>query len=276
MRLFVSSAVSVRKNRAQLATILKRSEFLLSGVRAYRGLVVDLRTLARLMKRRAQIAAYLKTHSVRKLQLGTSESPLEGWLNTDLDPVQSSVVYMNAAKRFPFEDNTFDYVIAEQMIEHVEYEAAQSMLRECFRVLRPGGRVRFATPDLGVVLGLHHAETTSSAGRFVESQARQFLPYVKEGKDVFVINHMFRAWGHCFLYDQQTLYRALHTAGFREIRFYSQGESEDPVLRNIESHGRRTDSEDLSRFISTVAEGCKDGVALQASAGGNGHAATAD
>ena len=28
------------------------------------------------------------------------------------------------------------------------------MLNECFRVIKPGGRIRIATPDLEVLLGL--------------------------------------------------------------------------------------------------------------------------
>ena len=98
-------------------------------------------------KRNRPIAEYLNGPGLKKPQLGTSNNVLEGWLNTDIDLYHDPVVYLDATKRFPFDDNTFDYIASEHMIEHVEYEAAQVMLQECFRVLKPGGRVRIATPD---------------------------------------------------------------------------------------------------------------------------------
>ena len=72
-----------------------------------------------------------------------------------------------------------------------------------------------------------------------------------------MINNFFRAWGHCFLYDQETLYHALYTAGFRDIKFYKPGDSEDPMLKNLESHGREI-TEDISQFETIVVEGRKE------------------
>jgi len=61
------------------------------------------------------------------------------------------------------------------------------------------------------------------------------MPEVRECKDVFVINKVFHFWGHCFLYDQETLHQALYSSGFREIKFYKPGDSENSNLRNLES-----------------------------------------
>jgi predicted SAM-dependent methyltransferase len=147
--------------------------------------------------------------------------------------------------------------MAEHMIEHVEYQAAQVMLRECFRVLKPGGRVRFATPDLRVLLALHSKEKTDAQRNYIDWSSARFLPKVQHCKDVFVINNFFRAWGHCFLYDQETLYQALHTVGFGDIKFYKPGNSEDPILKNLEFHGREV-TEDINQFETIVVEGCKE------------------
>ena len=120
---------------------------------------------------------------------------------------------MDATTRFPFDDNTFDYVMAEHMIEHIEYEAADVMLRECFRVLKPGGRVRIATPDLRTLLALHSREKTSVQEFYIDWSSERFIPGARECKDVFVINNFFRAWGHCFIYDAETLTHALSMSG---------------------------------------------------------------
>ena len=235
---------------------LRRSQFIVGIAKAIRGLNGDIRRLSWIAGRKGKFKAYLETHQVRKLQLGASNNILDGWLNTDISRNHRSVVYLNAIQQFPFGNNTFDYIMAEHMIEHVDYQAAQHMLRECYRVLKPGGRVRFATPDLTVLLALHSSEKTETQKRYMEWATSQFLPGVQNCQDVFIINNFFRAWGHCFLYDQKTLLHALEDSGFKDVKFYRAGCSEDPVLRNLESHGREI-TEEMNQFETTVAEGSK-------------------
>jgi predicted SAM-dependent methyltransferase len=237
---------------------LKRSQFILGLARALRGLARDMRILVWLVKRNGRIADYLQAHPVSKLQLAASNNLLPGWLNTDMFPNHGPVVYLDATKRFPFDDNTFHYIMAEHMIEHLEYQGAQAMLRECFRVLKPEGRIRIATPDLQVLLALHSREKTDAQRDYIDWAVSRYLPEVRECQDVFVINHFFQSWGHCFLYDQGTLRQALHTSGFRDISFYNPGHSADPVLRNVECHGRQLRSEDINQFETIVVEGRKD------------------
>jgi len=238
---------------------LKRSQFLVGLAQALRGLRRDVCVLVWLIKRNGKIVDYLNAHPVRKLQIATSNNLLPGWLNTDIFLNQDTVVYLDATRRFPFDDNTFDYVMAEHMIEHVEYREAQVMLRECFRVLKPGGRVRVATPDLRFLLALYSREKTDFQRHYIEWAVARFLPEVRACKDVFVINNFFHAWGHRFLYDQETLYYALSTSGFCGIMFYKPGDCEDPVLKNLESHGRELQAEDINQFETIVVEGRKEG-----------------
>jgi|ERR1700723_447866 predicted SAM-dependent methyltransferase len=242
----------------ELASRLKRSQFILGEYRALRGLTVDMRVLVWLVRRKGKIAEYLRTHQVKKLQIGTSNNILDGWLNTDSFLNHPQIVYLNATARFPFDANTFDYIMAEHMIEHIEYDQAQMMLRECLRVLRPGGRVRFSTPDMRVLLALHSREKTDAQRYYTDWVAARLMPEVSECKEVFVINNAFRFWGHLFLYDQETLDLALRSAGFREMRFYKAGDSDDPKLRNLESHGREIGAEHINQFETIVVEGCKE------------------
>jgi ubiquinone/menaquinone biosynthesis C-methylase UbiE len=45
----------------------------------------------------------------------------------------------------PFEDNSFDVVTAFQFIEHIH--ARKEFMKECLRVLKPGGKVMITTPN---------------------------------------------------------------------------------------------------------------------------------
>jgi predicted SAM-dependent methyltransferase len=238
---------------------LKRSHVIVGGVRAIRGLVTDLRVLVWVAKRNGRITSYLKAHpGERKLQLATSNNVLEGWMNTDVLPSHDSVIYLDATRPFPFESDTFGYIMAEHMIEHIGYEEGQIMLRECFRVLKFGGRLRIATPDLRTLLALHSAEKTDRQRYYVDWAIARLMPEVRHCKDVFVINNAFRAWGHCFLYDEETLRHAMQASGFRCIKFYKPGQSDDRMLKDLECHGREIGSEEINQFETIVAEGKKE------------------
>jgi predicted SAM-dependent methyltransferase len=128
-------------------------------------------------------------------------------------------------------------VFSEHMIEHVGWAAGQSMLRECRRVLRPGGRIRLATPDLAFLIDLYRTDKTDIQRRYVEWSARTHELGAPGALDTFVINHFFRAWGHRFIYDFDALRLALESAGFSGVVRSAVGSSDDPALRGLERHG---------------------------------------
>jgi predicted SAM-dependent methyltransferase len=222
-----------------------------------RGLINDVRVSYWRIGRKRKIAVYLRSHTPKSLHIGASNNILPGWLNTEIFLTHTPLVYLDATKRFPFADNALDYIMSEHMIEHIDYEAGLSMLRECFRVLRPNGRVRISTPDLQVLLALYCAEKTLAQKHYIDWAVARFLPGVLTCKDVFVINNFFRSWGHQFLYDAPTLQHALTIAGFKDIRFFRPGQSQDPLLQNLESHGKELGSEEINRFETIVVEGSK-------------------
>jgi hypothetical protein len=48
----------------------------------------------------------------------------------------------------PFASTSFDVVYHSHVLEHLTRPEAQSLMRECWRVLRPGGLIRVVVPDL--------------------------------------------------------------------------------------------------------------------------------
>ena len=241
-----------------MQAFLKRSRFIVGVVRALRGAAVHVRMPIWSVARRRRINTYLTGDHPKKLNIGAGDSALPGWLNTDLLPTSRAVVYLDATRRFPFDDDTFDYVFSEHMIEHVDYAGALRMLRECHRVLKPGGKIRIATPDLEVLIGLHAQEKTAAQKKYVDWIVDQCLPLAEHSRDVFVINNAFRAWGHQFLYDRKTLQSAAAKARFEKVKFYKPGASEDRNLVGLESHGRTIQDEEINQFETFVLEGETD------------------
>ncbi len=96
----------------------------------------------------------------RILNLGAgpgSKNPLKTFrgevarvVGADIDPIvlgndeldESHVV---DGARLPFEDNVFDIVLSDYVLEHVEFP--EQFLKEVYRVLKPGGSFFFRTPN---------------------------------------------------------------------------------------------------------------------------------
>ncbi len=208
-----------------------------------------------LIKRPHAVKRYLRSHEIRKLQIGSSLNILDGWLNSDVYCLSHRVVYLNATKVFPFENDTFDYIFAEHVIEHLTYKEGLFMLRECHRVLKPGGKIRIATPDLETLIDLYTTEEKSELqDRYIQWIVPMFFPDVSFYSAVFAINIAFQNWGHKFLYDSTTLQRAMEEARFVDISRFKPGESNDEALIRIESHGKAIGDEDMDRFETMVLE----------------------
>ncbi len=234
----------------RLKPYLRRSKTLVGLVRRVR----RLRSLSRVPLRPWAIRSYLASHPMRKLQIGSGATILDGWLCTDFEPVHGRMVYMDATRRFPFAADTFDYVFSEHMIEHVAYRSGLAMLHECHRVLKPGGVIRIATPDLAVLLGLYIREPDVRQRLYVAWISERYLENGVRGP-VHVINNAFRSWGHQFLYDGDILQSAMREAGFQNVRRYDHSQSDDPNLRGLESHGRSVGNEEINVFETMVFEG---------------------
>jgi len=186
-------------------------------------------------------------------------------LCSDIDPQLESAVYLDARERFPFGAGTFDYIYSEHMIEHITWQEGRFMLRECGRILKPGGTIRLTTPDLEVLAGLFRKDGTPVREQYIRWVTDTFLDGVNAYEPAFVINNAFRRWGHQFLYDGDVLALALQEAGFVNVRRCTPGESKDLNLRGVESHGKGWTA-DLATFETMVFEGDRPANALESAA----------
>jgi len=183
----------------------------------------------------------MKTHAVRKLQIGAHVCVLSGWLNSDLYPQSIGSITLDATKPFPIPDASFDYVFSEHQLEHISHSQAVSMLRECWRILRPGGKIRLAVPSLDRMVALFQPARTELQERYIRFMTNISWPGVSDPSPCFAINSAFMDFGHKFLYDQTTLRKALEAAGFDQVQFFAPGVSDDPNFTGIEARTREMD-----------------------------------
>lgn len=82
------------------------------------------------------------------LNLGCGHHFHEGWTNVDFLSTGESVIQHNLLKGVPFGDNHFEVVYHSHVLEHFSRTDAINFIQECYRVLKPGGIIRIAIPDL--------------------------------------------------------------------------------------------------------------------------------
>ncbi len=200
------------------------------------------------------IGQYLASHAVRKLQIGAGTNHLPGWLNTDIEPDKDEV-YLDASGPYPIPSESIDYIFAEQLIEHLGFEQGLEMLKEWRRILRGHGTIRIATPNLLTLVGLFRDESAEAKRYAQQDIAFNNLSLLPTAPSA-VLNMQMHRFGHQFLYDPETLSRALTSVGFRSIRTTPVGRSDDPALDGIDSHGKVV-GEELNRYVTMVYEASK-------------------
>ncbi len=154
------------------------------------------------------------SESDRILNLGGGSNCLDGCLTVDIDP--RSDVYVDLSKKLPFPDASVDAIFCEEAIEHISLEAGKQLLQECWRILKPGGAIRLATPDLN----------------WFTSKLSQSHTHCHE------LNQIFYEHGHCYLYTREALQFYCQEAGFIEVYFSTYQESKSR-LGYLDSHAHR-------------------------------------
>lgn len=77
------------------------------------------------------------------------------WVNADIAPRDPSVLRCDLSQRLPFPDGDFDVVYHSNVLEHIRRDDALPFMRECIRVLKPGGILRVVVPDLERICRLY-------------------------------------------------------------------------------------------------------------------------
>ena len=192
------------------------------------------RFLSAKLVQRKKLKRYLSNNKERKLQIGFGNNPIDGWLNTGIALRECwHGMYMDAGKTFPLPDNSFDYVFSEHLYEHLTYQQAQNMLKECYRVMKPGAVMRIATPNLRFLLGLYEDPEKPLHKAYMEFSVKTLgMPPTP----VYVISRFHTSWGHQIIYDKETLAKQLTDAGFKDVTVCEMGKSEHLALNGIECH----------------------------------------
>lgn len=185
-----------------------------------------------------------------KLNIGSFTTMFHhGWRNIDQLDLSAwaryhgySFIQFDVRNGLFYDSGVVDLIFTSHMLEHFTYDEGARLLRECYRVLKPGGRMRVLVPDAGVLLSVYHADGMK---RFDEMS-----PTAKSRETAAGKLYELLCAEHRSIYDNATLSKAMRTAGFRVEGHVGFRVSGSPIMQS--------ETMDLYPDLSLIVEGVRD------------------
>lgn len=193
---------------------------------------------------------------MKKLNLGCGNHTPIGWINVDyaigskLAKIpffyalgithlkwNNSILIHNLLKPFPWETESVDVIYSSHTLEHFTREEGYSFLRECHRVLKPGGIIRIVVPDLKESINAYLGGAIK-ADHFVENLG---VLYPISKSFISKLIRPFTFFPHKCMYDIETLVNILQELGF-DAKTKNGMESSIDGIDDIELLTRAIDS----------------------------------
>ncbi|MHB8430550.1 MAG: class I SAM-dependent methyltransferase [Acidimicrobiales bacterium] len=148
-----------------------------------------------------------------RLHLGSGGNNLSGWINLDLVGAHADVAW-DLRRPLPFAPATAEAVFLEHVLEHMTVGEGLTVLRNCRKVLIPGGVLRLGVPDAGLY----------ATGYVTGDQSVRRL---RPGRPtaMLALSEVFQEHGHVSAWDGETLCLVVDEAGFDEASVMPGGTS---------------------------------------------------
>ena len=117
------------------------------------------------------------------INLGCGTTFHKDWTNVDFVSHSEFVMSHNLLNGIPFSDNSFEFVYHSHVLEHMPKKYAPEFIGECYRILKPGGIIRVAIPDL-------------------EQIAKNYIRYLNDSLDGKTDAQKKYEWTMLEMYDQ--------------------------------------------------------------------------
>jgi predicted SAM-dependent methyltransferase len=179
---------------------------------------------------------YLACSSQSKIRIGESKK-IAGWVSTNY---QVFAIYFLDATRNLYFVKDLQYIVADNVIEHLSLDQGQSMLENMFKSLRKGGKIRIATPDLRSISSVYLKRNESMLSDYKKNLQNHNLK-IEYFPDL--LRTTYNAFGHHkgYIYDFETLEIILVKIGFREVELFRPGLSNDFNLSSLENRCSTSD-----------------------------------
>lgn len=158
----------------------------------------------------------------KKLHIGCGSRLVKDWLNVDLTNSEFNLDL--ASGKLPWSDKTFEVIVSQHLIEHLEFDDEfLPLLKEFKRVSISGGGIWLTTPDMHEISRLY---IEGKSEDLFKDRKKRFPSYSIGRKPYqYMLNEYFHQNGeHKNLIDFNLLKWALEEVGFYDINKASEGE----------------------------------------------------
>ena len=178
----------------------------------------------------SKISALIQTRDIINLELGAGNKKGSGdWITMDLDP--GSDIPFNLLDKFPFPDCSVNKIYSSHFLEHFYTKDIKKILKECFRVLKPGGWISACVPD-----GSIYIKAYVNNQKLDPEVWLRYHPAATILSDIDVVNYMaYMDDEHKHLFDIENLLALFHDAGFKDIKPRPFIENLDLRVRDYQS-----------------------------------------
>jgi predicted SAM-dependent methyltransferase len=189
----------------------------------------------------------------RRLNWGCGEHVAAGWINSDLKDAPHVDLIADVREGLPIATASLDYAVSVHALPELAYEDLVPALRELRRVLKPGGVLRLALPDLD---------------RAIDAYRRGDGDYFEVGPEEVsslggrLITQMLWYGYSRSLFTADFAEELLRKAGFERVRRCGFGETSSKFPAIVELDNRRQES-----FFVEAWKGSADTLREEAPAG---------
>lgn len=165
-----------------------------------------------------------------KLELGSGPRRGDnGW--TTVDTAAGADIVDDVQTGIPLPDDCVKEIYCSHFFEHFRYDRLLILLRECARILTPGGSLSAAVPNT------RHYISAYMERRQCLSSERMYRPAIVDtGSYIDQVNYIAYMGGHhAYLFDEENLVNTLKRGGFKEVSLRDFDPSMDLAKRDFES-----------------------------------------
>ena len=166
-----------------------------------------------------------------KLSIGAGARRIEGWTHVDYDPALQPDLLADITEPLPLPDASVECIFCEEVLTQIDPPACVGFLRECRRVLMPGGVVRVLMPDLQRFVRAYLEQPEWLLAIWNKHVA---IPLFT-GTAAEVLNVGLRAVGP-FVYDRATFAIVADKAGM-QLRDSTFNQSLHPAMNGLDMRG---------------------------------------
>ncbi|HSV36432.1 MAG TPA: methyltransferase domain-containing protein [Ramlibacter sp.] len=196
-----------------------------------------------------------RVRTLRYLDLGCGRNTHSDFINLDYLWSPGVDLCWDIVQPLPLRDASLQGIFSEHCLEHFSLPTAVTILRECRRILAPGGTLRVVVPD-----GEAYMRTYC---RHLDGDTSQSFPFAQQDQlgdlssPILSLNRVFyqdrdSPYGHRFMYDFHVLDLPLRRAGFDSVCKQAYRRGCDPTLL-IDSAARAPESLYVEATVAKTA-----------------------